>query len=51
MPRPPRPQGEGLIYHSLNRGNNRQPVFEEEEDFAVCLHALGQTKGRYPFRL
>ncbi len=51
MPRLQRPQGEGLIYHTLNRGNNRQAVFADDEDFAVYLHALGQTKGRYPFRL
>jgi putative transposase len=51
MPRPHCPQGEGLIYHTLNRGNNRQAVFEDEEDFAVYLHALGQTKSRYLFRL
>ncbi len=27
MPRPLRPIADGLIYHVINRGNNRQTVF------------------------
>jgi hypothetical protein len=33
MPRPLRPIDNGLIYHVINRGNNRQPVFNKPEDF------------------
>jgi hypothetical protein len=37
MPRPLRPIGDGLIYHVINRGNNRQNVFHKMQ---------GQEKGR-----
>jgi putative transposase len=33
MPRPLRAVDEGLIYHVINRGNNRQNVFRKEADF------------------
>ena len=31
MPRPLRPIADGLIYHVINRGNNRQTVFHSRE--------------------
>jgi putative transposase len=51
MPRLLRPIADGLVYHGVNRGNNRAPVFEGPADFQAFLHALGQTQLRYPFRL
>jgi putative transposase len=51
MGRLPRPIDDGLVYHALNRGNNRAPVFADDEDFRAFLEALGQTQARYPFRL
>ena len=51
MGRLPRAIGEGLIYHALNRGNNRTDVFAEEGDYLAFLYALGQTQSRYPFKL
>jgi len=51
MGRLARPIEEGLVYHALNRGNNRAPVFSDASDFRAFLEALGQTQGRYPFRL
>jgi hypothetical protein len=33
MPRPLRPIDDGLVYHVINRGNNRQPVFCHEGDY------------------
>lgn len=51
MGRRPRPIADGLIYHALNRGNNRAPVFAEDADFRQFLGALEQTKEHYPFRL
>jgi putative transposase len=51
MPRPPRPVTDGLLYHALNRGNNRAAVLAAAEDYLVFLKALGQTRQRYPFRL
>jgi len=40
-----------LVYHALNRGNNRGTVFFQTGDFLAFLQALGQTQKRYPFRL
>ena len=49
MPRPLRPIAEGLVYHVINRGNNRQPVFVEEGDYRAFLKALADLKERWPF--
>ena len=35
MPRPLRPIHDGLIYHVINRGNNRQDVFHKRGDFGA----------------
>jgi putative transposase len=51
MGRLPRAVDEGLIYHALNRGNNRADVFVEDSDHLAFLQALGQTQSRYPFKL
>jgi putative transposase len=51
MGRPFRPVGDGLLYHVLNRGNNRAAVFARPDDYHAFLQALGQTQTRYPFRL
>jgi putative transposase len=51
MPRPLRPIDDGLIYHVINRGNNRQPVFHKPDDFQAFLRALGDLKRRMPFEL
>jgi putative transposase len=51
MPRLPRPITDGLVYHALNRGNNRAAVFANAGDHRAFLHALGQTQRRYPFAL
>jgi putative transposase len=51
MGRPFRPIAEGLVYHALNRGNNRARVFFQAADCEQFLDALRQTWERYPFRL
>ena len=51
MPRSPRPVADGLLYHALNRGNNRAAVFFAPQDSLLFLKALAQTQQRYPFRL
>ncbi len=51
MPRPLRPIDDGLIYHVINRGNNRQPVFHKPADYIAFLAALGDLKARKPFEL
>jgi len=51
MPRPLRPIADGLIYHVINRGNNRQPVFDSEGDFQAFLKAIADLKERKAFDL
>jgi putative transposase len=51
MPRPLRPIDDGLVYHVINRGNNRQAVFRKEADYLAFLKALRELKERKPFEL
>lgn len=51
MGRPLRPDGKGLVDHAINRGNNREVVFIDDEDHLAFLSSLGRTQLRYPFRL
>jgi len=51
MPRPLRRIADGLVYHVINRGNNRQAVFDSEGDNAAFLKALADLKERKPFEL
>jgi putative transposase len=51
MGRLPRAIDDGLVYHALNRGNNRAAVFADDEDHLAFLQALAGAKERYPFRL
>ena len=46
MPRQPRPVADGLVYHALNRGNNRAPVFCADADYRAFLRALAQPRER-----
>ena len=49
MPRPLRPIDDRLVYHVINRGNNRAPVFFDDADFEAFLEAIGDLKQRRPF--
>ena len=51
MPRPLRPIADGLVYHVINRGNNRQPVFRGEGDYVAFLKAIADLKQRKVFEL
>ncbi len=51
MGRLPRLVADGLVYHAINRGNNRHPVFRAAADFAGFLEILQNTQTRFPFRL
>ena len=51
MPRPLRPVDDRLVYHVINRGSNRAPVFFEDEDYAAYLKAICDLEGRRPFAL
>jgi putative transposase len=51
MPRPLRPIAAGLVYHVINRGNNRQKVLRKAADFEAFLRALADLKERKAFEL
>ncbi len=51
MPRPLRPIADGLIYHVINRGNNRQTVFDSDGDYRAFLKAIADLKERRQFDL
>lgn len=51
MPRPLRPIAKGLVYHVINRGNNRQDVFGEDGDYRAFLQAMADLQERKPFDL
>jgi putative transposase len=51
MPRPLRPIDDGLVYHVINRGNNRQADFHKPDDYTAFLRALAELKKRWPFEL
>ncbi len=51
MGRLPRAIDEGLVYHALNRGNNRGDVFLGDGDHEAFLESLGRAQSRYPFKL
>jgi len=51
MPRTARVAPREHVYHVLTRGNNRQDVFEDEEDFRQYLDILLRYKEKYHFKL
>jgi REP element-mobilizing transposase RayT len=40
-----------MPYHIICRGNNREPIFEEKEDFDKYLEIFRRYKDQYGFRL
>ncbi len=51
MPRPPRVEFEGALYHVITRGNNRQAIFKDEADYRTFLGLLERGKQKHPFYL
>lgn len=51
MPRVARIALPSMLYHIISRGNNRQHVFDEKEDYEKYLAICGRYKERYGFRL
>jgi hypothetical protein len=46
MPRKPRVEYEGAVYHVMSRGNHLQEVFRGDEDCGVFLETIGEACGR-----
>ncbi len=51
MPRTPRIEYEGAIYHVMSRGNRGAPVFADDVDRSRFLAALGQACARTGWRI
>lgn len=51
MARPIRICSPDLIYHVLNRGNNRQVVFIEDQDYSHYLKILKRYKEKFQFKV
>ena len=51
MPRTARMTPGGVIFHCLNRGNDRRPIFDNDEDFAAFERVLEATLDAVPVRL
>jgi putative transposase len=51
MSRPPRISLENFTYHIINRGNNGQAVFHDEDDFAKYLGLLMRYKEKFVFKI
>src|SRR3989344_9264331 len=51
MPRTARVAPSEHVYHVLTRGNNRQGVFEDKEDFRKYLDLLLRYKEKYQFKI
>lgn len=43
MPRQPRIEYEGAIYHVMNRGDRREAIVETDEDRELFINTLAQT--------
>ncbi|MGD6969237.1 transposase [Rossellomorea vietnamensis] len=39
------------FYHIVTRGNRRDPLFRDEDDFQAFLHILYQIHEKYPFEI
>src|SRR3954464_15653973 len=51
MPRTARVAPGGYVFHVLNRGNERRPVFEADGDYLAFLRVMRETLERVPLRL
>jgi putative transposase len=51
MPRPPRADEAGGLYHALNRGNARTDIFRKDADFEAFERILSEGLERYDVQL
>jgi len=51
MPRPPRADEAGAIYHALNRGNERRTIFRKEQDYDAFERIVVEGLQQYPVDL
>lgn len=51
MPRPPRADEAGAIYHVLNRGNARQTIFFKDSDYFAFENLVSEGLKKFPVSL
>ena len=51
MPRTARVAPGGMIFHVLNRGNDRRTIFESDGDYLAFLRVLSETVDEVPLRI
>lgn len=51
MPRAPRLEFPGAVYHVTTRGNERKAIFRDDRDRGEFLRALAEYRDRFRFRL
>lgn len=51
MPRQKRSDEAGVIYHALNRGNERQKIFRKDEDYEAFVRVLHEGLEKYTVEL
>ncbi len=51
MERKPRIEFEGAFYHVIARGNQRQQIFKDKEDYGRYLRILADYKVKYDYSL
>jgi len=51
MPRQPRIQFKGAVYHVMARGNRRGPIFVDDEDHEMFLRTLGEACEKAEFQV
>jgi len=51
MPRIPRGQQPGFVYHVINRGNGRATIFHKAQDYHAFLSILALAKARHPVKI
>ncbi|MFH1624527.1 MAG: transposase, partial [Pseudomonadota bacterium] len=50
MPRIARGLAGGFVYHIINRGNGRQKVFHEDEDYQAFVDLMVEARNRYSIK-
>jgi REP element-mobilizing transposase RayT len=51
MPRKPRIEIGGGLYHVITRGNNRRKIFRSHDDYLKFTDTLGRQESKLPFYL
>ncbi len=41
----------GMVFHVLNRGNDRREIFDDRADYEAFLRVMKETQERVPMRV